>query len=98
MRRHNGHAVAYVAFMICAILISVCMCSCTTPPPLVEYKDVTPSLPPALLVQVPEPAVPVCTDDNCVANYLIDLHAWGVTGWDHLAAVGQALTQPAAVK
>ena len=98
MKRTNVHAVAYVAFMICAVLILVCMCGCTTPPPLVEYKDVTPSLPPALLVQVPEPAVPVCTDDNCVANYLIDLHAWGVTGWDHLAAVGQALTQPASAK
>jgi hypothetical protein len=98
MKGSKSHTVAWVAFMVIAIIVAISMCGCTTPPPLVEYKDVTPSLPPALLVQVPEPAVPVCTDDNCVANYLIDLHAWGVTGWDHLAAVAQALTDPVAAK
>jgi hypothetical protein len=71
---------------------------CASAPPVIEYREVRPSIPAALMAQQPEPVVPNCTDDVCVSNYMIDMHAWGVIGWSHLKALQAALNPPADAK
>jgi hypothetical protein len=79
-----------------AIIFCAMMTGCAKAPPVIEYRDVTPTLPPALFVQQPRPAVPTCQTEQCFDDFVIDLNAWGVEGWAHLAAVQSALAAPKA--
>ena len=79
-------------------VINLALSACTAPAPIVEYRTITPTLPPALLAQQPPPDVPECTTQSCIAQFIVDDREWGAAGWAQVAAIGEALTPPAAKK
>ena len=94
----DDRAVAVTLIALIVIAALALLSGCTRPPPLVEYRDVTPQLPAAMTTIEPRPAVPVCKTEQCFDDFVISLDEWGQDGWAHVAAIDGALYPPAAKK
>jgi hypothetical protein len=89
--RGQMHPFGLAFFLALLVLAAAQLSGCAAPPPVIEYRDVTPQIPSALLTQEPRPSVPTCKTEECFDDFVVDDNAWGVAGWARVAALSTAL-------